>query len=165
MGYTYFTDGMRRRIGDKTNPSAVLLDQHIAWMNTHFKFVYLASTDTYVQLETCRAAITNLLAWLAWLHAAETFLVRWGRVSIIRPDNGPHEGLPVGTGIIKVDLQAQTKSSQTRTVDMIIAYTTASNKSLGRWWLEELRELLPLPMFLPDSYIICHADGSPWTSH
>jgi hypothetical protein len=164
MGYTYFTDGMRRRIGDKTHPSAVLLDQHITWMDAHFKAVYLAATDLDVQLETCRAAIANLLAWLAWLRAVETFSVRWGRISIVRPVDGPQEGLPGGMGIIKVDLQAQTKSSQTRTADMVIAYTTASDKSLG-WWLEELRELIPLPMLLPDNYALCHADGSPWTSH
>jgi hypothetical protein len=33
--YTVFSDGMKRRIGDKTFPSDVLLDQHITWMSKH----------------------------------------------------------------------------------------------------------------------------------
>jgi hypothetical protein len=65
LGYTVFSDGMKRRIGDKSFPSAVLLDQHISWMNHHFRNVYNSATDLKVRLETCRAAITNFAAWLA----------------------------------------------------------------------------------------------------
>jgi hypothetical protein len=164
MAYTYFTDGMRRRLGDKTNPSAVLLDQHVTWINKHFRDLYLSSTDIDIRRDTCKAAITNLLAWLAWLRAVETFTIRWGGLQVIRPADGPQEGLPAGLGIIKLDLQAQTKSSQTRTVDMIIAYTTASGKSLG-WWFEELQGLMPLQSRPPKSFILCHSNGTPWTSH
>jgi hypothetical protein len=39
LGYTIFTDGTKRRIGDKSFPSAVLLDQHIQWMDSHFRQV------------------------------------------------------------------------------------------------------------------------------
>jgi hypothetical protein len=164
MAYTFFTDGMRRRLGDESNPSAALLDQHVAWIDRHFNDVYATTLDPIVKVNACRAAVTTLLAWLAWLRAVETFSARWGGLAVVRPDLGPQEGLPLGMGIIKLDLPDQTKSCQTRVVDMILAYTTASGKSLGLW-LERLGDLLPPEMLTPDSYIICHADGSPWTSH
>jgi hypothetical protein len=145
MSFTYFTDGMRRRLGDKSNPSDVLLDQHITWIDNHLREVFRSTDDEDV--------ITNLLAWLAWLRAVETFTVRWGGLQLVRPVNGPEEGLPVGLGVIKLDLQKQTKSSQERTVDMIIAYTTASDKSLG-WWFEELQVLTPYPARGPDCFIV-----------
>jgi hypothetical protein len=164
MAFTYFTDGMRRRLGDKTNPSAVLLDQHITWIDNHLREVFRSTNDGDLRREMCKAAITNLLAWLAWLRAVETFRARWGGLHIVRPPDGPQEGLPVGLGLIKLNLQEQTKSSQSRTVDMLIAYTTASGKSLG-WWFEQLEELTALPSRGPKCFILCHPDGTPWTSH
>jgi hypothetical protein len=162
--YTVFADGMKRRIGDKTNPSAILLDQHITWMNRHFIATYQAATALPACLATCRAAITNLLAWLAWLRALETFEVRWGGVAITRPEHGPREGLPLGMGIVQVNLQGQTKSSQARMVDMVLAYLTCSGKNLA-WWLETLWDILPYPLRVPSGYVICHDNGTPWTSH
>jgi hypothetical protein len=35
LGYTVFSDGMKCRIGDQSFPSAVLLDQHVTWMDKH----------------------------------------------------------------------------------------------------------------------------------
>jgi hypothetical protein len=55
---------MKRRIGDKTFPSAVLLDQHILWMNKHFQEVFNSAPSLNVKLQTCWAVITNLAAWL-----------------------------------------------------------------------------------------------------
>jgi hypothetical protein len=142
LGCTVFSDGMKRRIGDKSFPSAVLLDQHVTWMNLHFHQVFDATKDSAVKLKTCQAAITNLAAWLAWLRAVETFTIKWDRITTTLPAEGPREGLPIGMGVLQLDLQAQTKSSQSRTVDMVVAYATASSKDLG-WWLAQLWFTLP----------------------
>jgi hypothetical protein len=64
LGYTIFADVMKRPIGDKSFPSAVLLDQHIQWMDPHFQQVVMTGDNFNVRLDACRAAITNLLAWL-----------------------------------------------------------------------------------------------------
>jgi hypothetical protein len=164
LGYTVFSDGMKRRIGDKSFPSAVLLDQHVQWMDTHFRKVVATTTDSDVRLDSCRAAIVNLIAWLAWLRALETFMLKWRGVHVVPPAAGPSEGLPLGLGVVKCDLQDQTKSSQTHMVDVCIAYATLSGKSLG-WWIELYRSLLPTPSLAPSAYLISHADGTPWTSH
>lgn len=164
LGYTVFSDGMKRRLGDKTFPSAVLLDQHITWMNLHYLDVHGSASSPAVKLDTCRAAITNLMAWLAWLRAMETFTIRWDSLQVTQPPDGPQQGLPVGMGVIEVNLPLQTKSSQSRTADMVIAYETGSGKNLG-WWLETLWDQLPYPQRVPHSFVICHSNGDPWTSH
>jgi hypothetical protein len=129
--YTVFSDGMKRRIGDKTNPSAVLLDQHVTWMNNHYMESFQAATTLVVLIQVCRAAIANLVAWLGWLRAMETFLLTWGNATVTPPQEGPSEGLPFGMWVVQLDLLAQTKSSQARVVDMVIAYETYSGKNLG----------------------------------
>ena len=47
-----------------------------------------------------------------------------------------------------MDLLPQTKSNQTATADVVIAYVTASGKSLGLW-LERLWDLCPAAARLP----------------
>jgi hypothetical protein len=70
----------------------------------------------------------------------------------------------VGMGVVQLNLPIQTKSSQSRTADVVIAYETASVKNLG-WWLDTLWALLPYRQRVPNVYIVCHATGTPWTSH
>jgi hypothetical protein len=43
MAYTYFTDGMRRRIGDNPRPSAVLLLEHIVWFDRYYDREFAAA--------------------------------------------------------------------------------------------------------------------------
>jgi hypothetical protein len=164
LGYTVFSEGMKRRIGDKTTPSAILLDQHITWMNHYFCDLYTSANDLDVKLAACRAAITNLVAWLAWLRAVETFTLRWDRLHITLPQDAPQEGLPIGMGVIQMNLPDQTKSNQSRTADMVVVYETASGKNLV-WWLAALWNSLPYSQHVPSTYVLCHSSGIPWTSH
>jgi hypothetical protein len=85
-------------------------------------------------------------------------------VAVIPPTDGPSEGLPLGVGVVKCDLQAQTKSDQTRVVGVVIAYETLSGKSLG-WWLDLYHSVLSVPLLASSAYVISRVDGSPWTSH
>jgi hypothetical protein len=119
---------MKRRIGDKTFPSAVLLDQHVSWTNLHYLEVQGSTWVLTVKLDTCRATITNLLAWLAWLQSMETFNIRWDGIQVTNPPDGPQQGLPTGMGVIQVNLPLQTKSSESRTADVVIAYETGPGK-------------------------------------
>jgi hypothetical protein len=41
--YTYFTDGMRRRIGNNPRPSAVLLLEHIVWIDRFYNREFAAA--------------------------------------------------------------------------------------------------------------------------
>jgi hypothetical protein len=141
IAYTYFTDGMRRRVGDDPKPSAVLLLHHIIWMEKHFKALFANAVERCGRVDACRAAPTLGLAYLAWLRALETFGLTWGDVTVTNPTDGPTLGLPFGIGVIQLKLLAQTKSNQAAAADMIIAYTSASGLLPGRW-LQHLWALL-----------------------
>jgi hypothetical protein len=131
--YTYFTDGLRRRVGDNPKPSAVLLLHHILCMEKCFDDIFANVTDHLGRIDACRAALTLVLAYLAWLCALETFGLTWSNVDITNPQDGPTVGLPLGIGVIQLTLLAQTKSSQTAAADMIFAFTSASGLPPGLW--------------------------------
>jgi hypothetical protein len=164
IAYTYFTDGMRRRVGDNPKPSAVLLLHHVLWLDKYFADLFANARDRHGRLEACRAALTLDLAYLAWLRARETFGLTWGDVAITDPLDGPVVGLPLGIGVIQLTLLAQTKSSQAAAADMIVAYTSASGLSPGIW-LRRLQALLRPDEQGPTRFILAHLDGRAWTSH
>jgi hypothetical protein len=164
ISYTYFTDGMRRRLGDNPKPSAVLLLDHILWINRYYTRLYAAAPKDDIRIELCRAAITHATSYLGWLRACETFGLCWKDVTRIEPPDGPSVGLPCGIGVILAKLLAQTKSNQVATADVVMAFMSASGISLGQW-LNRLEALLPDCEYRPDAFIMAHRDGRPWTSH
>jgi hypothetical protein len=80
------------------------------------------------------------------------------------PDEGPMVGLPIGVCVLLLRLLEQTKSSQDKRVDVILAFKTASGINLGRWYLR-LWRLLPPSERQSDSFILAQRDGRAWTSH
>jgi hypothetical protein len=164
LAFTYFTDGLKRRLGDHPKPSAVLLWHHIQWLDKYFLNLFLHATDPVVRANACRAGLTNLLAFLGWLRAQETFGLRWLDTTIIEPVDGPSVELAPGVGVILLRLAPQTKSSQAATADVVVAYETASGLSLGAW-LHRLRGCVEPRELQAESFIIAHPSGVPWTSH
>jgi len=124
------------------------------------------SAKTQVQRQSCcRAALVNVIAWLAWLRAMEVFSLRWSDVEVIDPENGIAYEFPPNVGALLLRLLEATKSDRTRTADMIIAYTTFSGLSPGIWF-HRLRYSLGIHDWtFNDGFIFVHPDGSPWTSH
>ncbi len=159
-----FTDGMKRRIGDNPQPSATLLLRHILWMNEYFEKIYRLSDDDNTRIDICRAALTHLLSFIGWLRAVETFGIRWQDLTIIDPPLGPTMGLPINVGVILLKLLAQTKSSQTASADVVLAYKTASGLPLGDWF-HMLVALLPARETSPESFVLSFRDGRAWSSH
>jgi hypothetical protein len=67
-------------------------------------------------------------------------------------------------GAVELDLLLQTESNQTDMADVVLAYETASGKSLGLW-LGRLWSICPRASCRPSAYVLCHESGAPWTSH
>jgi hypothetical protein len=82
----------------------------------------------------------------------------------VEPRLGPTVGLPENQGMVLLKLLAQTKSQQSMTADVVLAYSTASGFSIGKW-LERLRLEIQDEGVLPTDYILAHDNGRPWTSH
>jgi integrase len=113
----------------------------------------------------CRLAITNLLGWLGWLRAMETFSLQWIDVLYVDPQLGPTVGLPEDQGMVLLKLLAQTKSQQSMTADVVLAYSAASGFSIGKWFERRLRLEVQDEGMIPTDYILAFANGRPWTSH
>jgi hypothetical protein len=124
----------------------------------------MLAKDENERARFCRAAVTHLASYLGWLRGQETFGLRWDDVSITLPEDGPTLGLPAGFGIILLQLLDQTKSSQFAIADIVIAFSTASGLSLGRW-LQRLRSHLSAQELVSQAFVLAHPGGAAWTSH
>jgi hypothetical protein len=163
--YTFFTEGMRRRLGDHPQPSAVLTGAHmVRWLDNNYHQLFrTANTDAERKILS-KAANVHLSSYLGWLRGVETFGLQWQDIGLIQPQAGPTVGLPPGMGLVLLELLQQTKSSQLAKVDVPIAFTTASELSFGTW-LNHLRDLSTEEELAPTAFVFVHDDGSPWSSH
>jgi hypothetical protein len=67
VAYTFFTDGMKRRIGDNPQPSATLLLHHLLWINSYFDQLYRSAETIDRRIDICCAAVTHVISFLGWL--------------------------------------------------------------------------------------------------
>ena len=160
--YTLFSDGMKRRLGEHTDPATALLDQHVRWIDEHFHILFTQSTTALDRILYCQAAIANLAGWLGWLRAMETFSLTWGDITIVPPAEAASLGLPDLTGMVSLRLLPQTKSNRTMTADVILAYESASGFNLGLWFFRLIHLVQPTD---PAPCIFQHPNGTVWSSH
>jgi hypothetical protein len=133
LGHSHFTSGMKRRIGEHSQRSAALLERHVKWIGDLVENQFRQAFTPEQRKTACRIAITNLLGWLGWLRAMETFSLQWKDVFSVEPRLGPTVGLPENQGMVLLKLLAQTKSQQAMTADVVLACSAASGFSLGKW--------------------------------
>jgi hypothetical protein len=160
-GYKWMSTGMQNRLGDSVQPSTPLLERHILWIDNMLDNQFNGSANPRQQSSACRAAIANLSGWMGWLRGGEQFQLKWSDTTVIPPASGLTVGLPSGVGMVGLQLLEQTKSAQSYRANVVIAFTTGSGLSLGKW-IERLRALVNP---LPSDYIMCHPSGRPWNSH
>jgi hypothetical protein len=168
LSYTLMSAGMSRRLGDESNPSLALSDNHVRYMNDQFERRYHTTQEPRIRTELARAALANLIAWLAWLRAQELFCLCWCDFTITSPIDAATLDLPPGIGAIQLRLLAQTKTDRTRKADVIIAFTTGSGLSPGVW-LQRLQSDLGHTLGQStegnSSLVFCHQGGQPWSSN
>jgi len=157
-----FMSGLGSRLGSDSKPSTALLDRHVRWLDTDLNHRYLQCQSPSSKLEFALAGLANLLLWLGWLRSSEVFGLSFASVTCIHPRDGPTYDLPQGGGgALLLTLQPETKSSRTRTADVILSYNTVSGFSAGKWWNRVCR-LTTSP--LRTDLIFQTDSGVPWTS-
>ena len=162
---TYFTKGLRSRMGDNPNPSQALQHRQIAALDEHFRHQFRLASSIERKCYWARAGIANLCLWLGWLRSAETFALRWADISIVDPRNAASADLPVGTGCVQLKLSPETKSNRNQAADVVIAYHSFTGLGLGPW-LKRLRRELDAPLNWGEDHrlLFSHSDGRPWDS-
>ena len=168
LSYTLMSSGMSRRLGDESRPAVALLDRHIRFLDSSLERRFHAVHEPRIRIELARAGVANLMAWLAWLRAQELFGMRWCDLTLTSPADSAVLDFPVGIGAVQLRLLEQTKTEQSRTADLVLAYTTGSGLQLGRW-IRRLRSLVAqeqagIPMEADESTVFTHHDGRPWDS-
>jgi hypothetical protein len=157
-----FAKGMSIRVGCESIPSVALLDRHVRWLDRDLDQRYRRATTPDARRELAQAGLANLIFWLGWLRSTEGFSLRWEDVAVTLPADGPSLDLPPGIGALILTLLPETKSSRALTADVVLAYTTMTGFSVGKWYRR--------------AHMSCHArgaapglvfstpDGSQWTS-
>jgi hypothetical protein len=133
LGYVFFTDGMRRRLGNHSVPSVALLDQHVRWIDRQMEELFQMATTSKRKQEACRVALTNLFGWLYWLRGGEVFGLRHCDTGILNPAQHASENLPRNIGTVTLRLSEQTKSDRYKTADMVASFYTGSGYAPGIW--------------------------------
>ena len=161
---TYFTKGLRTRLGDDSNPATALLQRHIVGLDRYFEAGYHAATAAH----RCRwalAGFANLIFWMGWLRSSEGFSLQWRDVDIRRPLRAPTLDIPPNTGVVLLRLLPETKSDRTTTVDVVLSYNSASGLSVGKWADRAYHVCGPTPHHASDTrHIFTNLDGSLWNS-
>ena len=131
--FSLFSKGLSSRLGTDSTPAVPLLFRHVRYMDLIFD-PYYGQADTYeAQRQWALAGMANLLFWLGWLRSGEVFGLTWDNVKVVQPADGPIYDIPSILGMTLLRLLPQTKTNRSATADVVLAYTTASGLSLGRW--------------------------------
>jgi hypothetical protein len=85
LGFSHFTAGMKRRIGEHLQPSTDLLERQVKWIDQLAENQFRQAILAKQRKIACRLAITNLLGWLGWLRAMQTFSLQWIDVLSVDP--------------------------------------------------------------------------------
>jgi len=85
LDFSIFTKRLWTRIGEESQPSVALLDQHVRAMETEVDLYY---RHAHNPLEKCKYALGGfalLLFWLGWLRSGEVFNGTWDDCRIYEP--------------------------------------------------------------------------------
>ena len=154
---------MSKRLGTNVTPSLALLRRHILWNQRHRTALFRrerSSGDTPRSRELALAQLAELIAWLGWLRSSELFGLKWTDIVTCPPHNHKQFDLPTGVGAVLLRLLESTKTSQNKTVDVVIAWQTSLGLCIGEWMLI-CRSLHP-PHLSP--FIFQDNNGDRWTS-
>jgi hypothetical protein len=146
---------MRARRGDNPKAALGLLYRHVAWIDSHLSSCWLSATTRTARREFSRAGLANAGAWEGWLRGGELFSVEWAGCRVIEPEDSPRFDLPAGLDAVLWDLSEQTKSNRHAVADVVMAYTTSSGLSLGKW-MHRFRASLGLSDFPATVYRRSH---------
>ena len=163
---TLFYRGMSTRLGSDTRPSRPLLRRHLVKLEASLNQRYCSASTPAATREFAKAGLALLLLYLGWLRSGEAFSTKWFDWAVTEPRDYATLDLPRNVGCVSLRLLQETKSDRTKAADVIMAYTTVSGLSIGKWWHRLLRSLHLTKSIAADlpNLVFVHDNGSPWTS-
>jgi hypothetical protein len=108
------------------------------------------------------ANVTEAFTWLDWLRSSEPFGITIKYITIILPCDHELHYLPQDTVSVLVELLPSANSSQTKQMDLVLAYYSVGNIKLGSQ-LELLFSVMD-KLGWADGPHFHHENSTPWTS-
>ena len=157
--------GIGARLGTESRPSQALNYHHIHWNQNHRAKLINSNPSLQIQYDLVAAQCVELLAWLGWLRASETFSMRMSDVELVPPGKGECYSFPPNVGGLLLQLLPSTKSSRNKQVDVVIAWRTSSGFQPGYWFSRLFQILQQLHWNNPSCFLFRTSQNSSWTSN
>lgn len=158
---TMFATGLSSRLGTASRPTVALKYRHVFQLDSQLHQSFARASTPVARHFYALAGLANSLLWLGWLRSGELFQLTWRDIHAVLPADGPTMDLPPSVGALLLRLTPETKSSRSRTVDVVISYVTAGGFTPGKW-LQRARATAPPSR--PSDLIFSTPNGNPWTS-
>ena len=161
-GYTMFSKGLARRIGNNPRQATALLGRHITELEKWFDSNYRRARTRAGREKWALAGLAHALLWLGWLRGGEAFGISQEDLQRILPREGPAFDLPNGVGALLLRM-LKDKSNREYSFDIVMAYRCLTGFSAGKW----LARAEGLGLWDPTSpdLLFRHPSGKAWTSH
>jgi hypothetical protein len=156
---TYHPKGMERCLGSHLKPSWTLSHIHIKWIDDCLDTAWHNAPTRADSHNISIAGFANSMFYLGWLQGGELFDAALEDILVTPPDEAATRGLPPGIGTFKFSLLLETKSDPSKTANIVVAFSTLSGLSLGKWasQLKDHDSFIPGHHFLSKDFLI-------WTS-
>lgn len=159
--------GMSVRLGTHSTPSMALHHDQVH-RNQELRALALQNTSPTSlhrrYLLICAQCI-ELVGWLCWLRSSECFGLQRRHIEIVEPKNHAIYNFPPNVGAILFHLLDPTKTNQTDSPDIVIAYTTSSGLQPGKWFTLLFKYLDHFKWTSPFDFLFQQKHGKQWTSH
>lgn len=122
LNYVLVSKGMAKRLGEAVQSPATLRHEHVEgfmWLRTAQWIDNMTPLARYFTIATI---LVELYCWLGWLCGQELFGLERADVQVVPPAQGAPHDLPDNVGMVLLKLDLATKSDQTRTADVVLAY-------------------------------------------
>lgn len=161
-GYSMFSKGLSRRIGNNPRQATALLGRHVTNLEKWFDSNYRRARTRSARRKWALAGLAHVILWLGWLRGGEAFSVQQNDLRRILPKDGPVWDLPPGVGALLLRM-LKDKSNRDYSFDIVMAYKCLTGLYAGKW----LARVEGLDLWDPTSseLLFRHPNGSAWTSH
>jgi hypothetical protein len=130
---SFASKGMERRLGSHSKTSWALSHVHIKWIDDCLNIAWHNATLPSDRHNLAIAGFANLMFYLGRLRGGELFDTSLDDLVVTPPAQAATKSLLPGVGVIEFSLLPETKLDPSKTADIVVAFTTLSGLSLGKW--------------------------------
>lgn len=166
LSATMISHGLGVRLGTHTKQSMALHQRHVHRnQDLRLEALLNSGSSPLNHYRLIAAQCVELIGWLGWLRSNECFSLQRKHIEIVHPDLHDLYNLPPSVGVVILTLLDPTKTNQTSSADVVLAYQTSSGLKPGEWFTLLFHYMDKLGYTSPNCFLFRHEDGTRWSSH